>query len=45
MGQLEFVNPFNFFYQPQTPAIAMIKAKKMITEAANHFLIFIIFSF
>jgi hypothetical protein len=26
------------FYQPQTPVIAMIKANKIITEAARHFL-------
>jgi len=35
------VSPGRLFYQPQTPVIAMIKAKRMITEAVNHFPIFI----
>jgi hypothetical protein len=32
-------------YQPQTPAIAMIKAKRIIAKAVNHFLMVMISPF
>jgi len=34
------IHTHGFLYQPQTPVIAMIKEKKIITEAVSHFLIF-----
>jgi hypothetical protein len=39
------IHESQLFYQPQTPVMAMIKAKRTIAEAVNHFLIVMIFSF
>jgi len=45
LAGLQHMRESQSFYQPQTPAIAMIKAKRMMAEAVNHFLIFIFLSF